>query len=106
MLGIERPPFAFFGVEVLEHLVQETTALHRDRTRLFDQARMVVVPVEARTLQVVVERGRAEMVDLHRGGVASAAVALKWFPGLRVRQELDVETKRSGARGHPIRQRR
>src|ERR1700687_5252338 len=46
MLGVERSPFTFLGVEVLEHLVQEPSALHGHRTRLLDQARVVVVPIE------------------------------------------------------------
>src|SRR5487761_175052 len=73
----ERPPLRLVQVEVLEHLVEKTAPLHRDRARLINEARMVVVPVEARTLQVIVQRGRAEVIDLDLGWVSIRAVRFK-----------------------------
>ena len=72
-------PLGLVLVEVLEDLVQETATLHGDRARLLDQARVMVVPVEPRALQVVVKRGRAEVIDLDGRRVAFVAVRLEWF---------------------------
>ena len=79
LIGLELVPLGLVLVEVLEDLVQETATLHGDRARLLDQARVMVVPVEPRALQVVVKRGRAEVIDLDGRRVAFVAVRLEWF---------------------------
>ena len=55
------------------------------------QARVVVVPVQARALDVVVERGRAEVVDVHRRGVAAHSVRLERLARHGVGEKRDVE---------------
>ena len=95
--SVERPPFGLERVEVLEHLVQEAAALHQHRARLRHQAGVMVVPVEARALEVVVEGRRAEMRDLDTHRVALAAVRFERLARLRVGQEGDVETERPRA---------
>src|SRR5258708_22391597 len=59
---------------------------------------MVVVPVEARALQIVVERGRAEVADLHVRGVAAFAVWLERLARLAIGQECDIKSKSFRAR--------
>src|SRR5258708_33116179 len=59
---------------------------------------MVVVPVEARALQIVVERGRAEVADLHVRGVAAFAVWLERLARPAVGQECDIKSKSFRAR--------
>jgi hypothetical protein len=104
MVPVERPPVALVGVEVLEHPVQESAALHRDRPRFLDEAGMVVVPVQARTFQVVVERRRAEVIDLHGRGVAAGAKGLERLACVGIGQERDVETERRRAGRNAIRE--
>src|SRR5579864_6529315 len=94
---LERAPFALLGVEVFQHLVQEAAALHRHRARLIDEARVVVVPVEPRAFQIVVQGGRAEMVDLNLRRVAVAPVRLEWLARFAVPEEVNVETEAGGA---------
>ena len=94
MLAIQGAPLRLVRVEVLEHRVQEPAPLHQHRARLGDESGVVVVPVEPRALQVVVEGGRAEVVDLHADRVSLAAVRLERLARLRVREEVDVETER------------
>ncbi len=98
VLRIERPPFGLERVEVLEHLVQEAAALHQHRARLRHEPGVVVVPVQARALQVVVEGRRAEVRDLDAQRIAFAAVRFERLACLRVGQEGEVETERGRAR--------
>ena len=93
-LRVERPPFWLERVEVLEHLVQEAAALHQHRARLRHQAGVMVVPVEARALEVVVEGRRAEVGDRDAQRVVFAAVGFERLTCLRVGEERDVETQR------------
>src|SRR5258708_19695415 len=88
LLRFARAAFVLVLVKVLQHLVEEASSLHRDRTGFVDQPRVVVVPVEARALEVVVERRRAEVADLHRLRVASPAVTLAALPSFVVRHEI------------------
>ena len=97
-LRLERPPIRLLQVKVLEHLVQEATALHRHRPRLLGQPRVVVVPIQSGALQVVVERGRAEVIDLDALGVAIAAVRLERLPRVAIRDEGHIEPERLRAR--------
>jgi hypothetical protein len=64
-------------VEILEDLVEKPTTLHRDRPRLVDETRMVVVPIEPWAFEVIVERRRAEMPDLDLRRVLVRAVRLE-----------------------------
>src|SRR5262249_15371026 len=57
----QRAPLGLAAVEILQHTMQEAPALHLHAPRWSDQARVVVVPVEARALQIVIERSRAEV---------------------------------------------
>ena len=93
-VGLQRPPLVLVDVEVLEHLVQKTAALHRHRPRLFRQAGVVVVPVQARALQIVVEGGGAEVVDLHAVWIAITPVRLEGLARLAIGDEAHIETQR------------
>ena len=74
--------------------MQKTAALHRHRPRLLRQARVVVVPVQARALQIVVEGGGAEVVDLHVVWVAITPVRLEGLARLAIGDEAHIETQR------------
>ena len=93
----EWPPFGLVRVEVFEHLVQKPSTLHQHGTWFGDEPRMVAVPVQARALQIVVQRRRAEVVDVHAQRVAVAAVRLEWLAGERVGEKADVKAKRRSA---------
>ncbi len=77
-------------MEILQDFVQETAALHRDRPRLLGEARVVVVPVKPRALQIVVEGGRAEVIDLHMVRIAITAVGFERLAGVAIHDEADV----------------
>src|SRR4029079_8968281 len=98
LLDLERAPLVLVLVEVLEDLVQEASALHCDRSGLLDKARVVVVPVQPRTLEVVVERGRAEVVDFDLVRVATLAVRLERLARRTIGKERDVKAERPSAR--------
>ena len=60
-------------MEILEHAMEETAALHRIGLLRRDEAWMLVVPIETRAFDVVVHCGCAEVPGLHVYGVAAAA---------------------------------
>ena len=91
-------------VEVLENLVEKSTALHGHRSRLLDQPRVVVVPVKARTLQVIVQRGRAEVPDLDGRGVAIATVGFVGLTRIAIGEEREVEAERDHPAGAAVSQ--
>ena len=92
-VGLQMPPLLLVDVKILEHLVQESAALHRHGPRLLGQAGVVVVPVQARALQVVVEGRGAEVVDLHVVWIALSAVRLERLARFAIGDEGHVETQ-------------
>src|SRR5216684_555710 len=101
-LAVEISPLLLVFMEVLQHLVQEAAPLHRHRPGLLRQPGMVVVPVEARTLQVVVERGRAEVIDLDDLGIAIRAVGLEGLARVAIGDEAHIEAEARRARRQRI----
>src|SRR5262249_56747852 len=106
----ELAPLGLTAVEVLEHTMQEAPALHLHTAGRRDQAGVVVVPVEARALQVVIERSRAEVTGGHP--FRPRQVRLERAPRFGGGYETQVRTQRgepgparlgeAHARPHPL----
>ncbi len=65
----------------------------------------MVVPVEPRAFQIVVERGRAEVVDLHGARIAVAAVRLERLARGAIHEECQVQAEALRTRHRSVDQR-
>ena len=97
LVGLEVPPLPLSGVELLQHLVEEAPPLHLDTPRRLGEAGVVVVPVEPRALQVVVQGGRREVVGVHALG--TAVERLEVASRVRVGDEVEVGAEGAQALG-------